>query len=160
MRITFLVTLFLILSAPIAFPQVTENQPQVILSADQHSGYTSPAFAFEKSCQINAKGRLIGHYFSNFQNGNWGVTSFFASSISSEKLQKLQSLIALAKDGPFEKTHAFCDIGLFDVYATLDETLSYPVLHRPDCASGEINQNPAAKEILDFVESECAISLD
>jgi hypothetical protein len=136
----------------------TSASASTILSATQHSGYTTQEDAFENHCDLSSTGVVTGYQSKNWNGTGWVATQPISFSLTQRAIRILKTQISLAKAGPFSNGDAVCDAGSVDISARKDtDPSSYIVVNALDCAPSHLNQSAASQSLRVWVANQCKI---
>ena len=129
-----------------------------ILSATQHSGYTTIEDAFENHCELSPTGAVTGYQNSGWTGNAWTTIKPISFQLTTHAVRLVMRTILKAKLGSILDGPAICDAGSVDISATPNGANSpFIVLKALDCDSSHVNQSQAAKSLLVWVANECKI---
>jgi hypothetical protein len=132
-----------------------------ILSATQHSGYTTPEQAFENHCDVSSLGAVTGYQSTewNTTTNTWTNTQSISMQIADLDLTNLKANIAVAKTGSILNGPAVCDGGTVDISVRLiSDSSSFVIVNALDCSPSHVNQSNAANDLRNWVSAQCKVN--
>ena len=144
--------------SPFALAQTPASATPSILSATEHSGYTTPENAFENHCELDANGKATGYFSSGWTGSGWTTTVPLSFQLTNRALSKVKAAIANAKAGPIKNFGGQCDAPIIEISAlAAGDSQNFAVESMPDCAPTQTNTNPAADDLRAWAANLCKI---
>jgi hypothetical protein len=149
----------LVFSFSFASGALAQTPASPILSATQHSGYTTAEAATEDHCELSPSGQATGYHSSGWNGTGWTNTTPISFAITPSALTQLEASIAIAKTGPIQTAPGQCDAPTIEIDAQVaGDTQNFVVISVPDCAPGARNINPSAQDLRVWVAKLCKIA--
>jgi hypothetical protein len=86
-----------------------------VLSATQHSGYTTMEDAFENHCEVSDSGLVTGYQDSGWNGNGWDNVKPVSFQLTARAIRLVKAKIAVAKSGIILDGPTLCDAGSVDI---------------------------------------------
>ena len=134
----------------------TEPKSDLLIFAEQTSGYTRMEDAFQNLCALQSNGTLKGlQQKGRIERGGWTETYPLYAVIPASERDQITALLKAAQKGPFLNEPGACDTGSLIIKGQIKPTPAFSVVEYRDCEPSIINQSESAKKIEAWVMEHC-----